>query len=81
MITLLESVVVALGVSVAVQVMPPFVLLRLESTALGAFKSAMVKPVTASVKVKVSVAVSPTRRAVSLMVIAVASVGRTVSTA
>ena len=81
MITLLAAVVLALGVSVAVQVMPPSLLLRLESEALGALKSAMVKPVTASAKVKVSVAVSPMRRAVSLIVMAEASVGRTVSTA
>jgi hypothetical protein len=56
-------------------------LLRLESEALGAFKSAMVKPVTASVKVRVTVAESPMRKAVSLMVMAEAKVGRTVSTA
>ena len=79
--TLLESVVLALGVSVAVQVMPPSLLLRLESEALGALRSAIVKPVTASVNVKVTVAVSPIRRAVSLMVMAEAKVGRTVSTA
>ena len=61
--------------------MPPSLLLRLESEALGALRSASVKPVTASAKVKVTVAVSPTRKAVLLIVIAEASVGRTVSTA
>ena len=79
--TLLESVVVALGVSVADQLMPPSPLLRLESVALVALRSAIVKPVTASVKVKVTVAVSPMRRAVSLIVMAAAKVGRSVSIA
>ena len=79
--TLLAAVVLALGDSVAVQVMPPSLLLRLENTALGAVRSAVVKPLTASVKVKVTVAVSPMRKAVSLMVMAEARVGRAVSTA
>ena len=79
--TLLAAVVLALGVSVVVQVMPPSLLLRLESEALGALRSAIVKPVTTSAKVNVTVAVSPTRKAVLLMVIAEASVGRTVSIA
>ena len=78
---MLAAVVLALGVSVAVQVMPPSLLLRLESVALGAARSAIVKPATASVKVKVTVAVSPTRSAVSLIVMAEASVGRNVSIA
>ena len=60
---------------------PPSLLARLDSVALSATRSAVVKPVTASVKVKVTVAVSPTRSAVSLTVMAEASVGRTVSTA
>ena len=79
--TLLAAVVLALGVSVAVQVIPPSLLLRLESEALGALRSAVVKPVTASVKVNVTVAVSPMRSAVSLIVMAEAKVGRTVSIA
>ena len=79
--TLLAAVVLALGVSVAVQVMPPSPDVRFESAALGALRSAVVKPITASVKVKVTVAVSPTRKAVSLMVMLEASVGRSVSTA
>ena len=79
--TLLAAVVVALGVSVAVQVIPPSLLLRLDKEPLGALRSAVVKPLTASVKVKVTVAVSPMRKAVSLMVMLEASVGRNVSIA
>ena len=41
----------------------------------------MVKPVTASVKVKVTVAVSPILNAVSLIVMLLAKVGLTVSIA
>ena len=80
-ITLLAAVVVALGVSVAVQVMPPSPVVRLDSAALGAVKSAVVKPVTASEKTQVTVAVSLMRRAVSSRVMLAASVGRTVSIA
>jgi hypothetical protein len=65
---LLEAVVLALGVSVTVQVMPPSPVMRLDKTAFGADKSAVVKPVTASVKVNVTVAVSPIFSAVSLIV-------------
>ena len=71
----------AAGVSVAVQVMPPSPEPRLLSEALGALRSAVVKPVTASVKAKVTVAVSPIFSAVSLIVMLLAKVGRTVSTA
>ena len=78
-IRLLASVVLTLGVSVAVQVMPPSPVVRLDSAALGAVKSAEVKPFTASEKTKVTVAVSPMRRAVSLTVMAEAKVGRSVS--
>ena len=70
-----------MGVKVTVQVMPPSEEARLESTAFGTVRSAVVKPVTASAKVKVTVAVSPIFRAVSEIVIAEASVGRAVSTA
>ena len=65
---MLAAVVVAVGVRVAVQVMPPSVVVKFERAALGASRSAVVKPVTASEKEKVTVAVSPMRRAVSLMV-------------
>ena len=78
--TLMAAVVLALGVSVAVQVVPPSTLARLDKTAFGAVTSDVVKPVIASVKVKVTVAVSPIFNAVSLIVIADASAGRTVST-
>ena len=66
--TLVELVVLALGVSVAVQEIPPSPLVRLERVALGALRSAMVKPLTASAKETVTVAVSPIFREVSLMV-------------
>ena len=80
-ITLLVDVAPAAGVSVAVQVMPPSPVVRLDSEAVGANRSAEVKPVTASVKTKVTVAVSPMRKAVSLMVMLAARLGRSVSTA
>ena len=71
----------ALGVSVAAQVTPPSPEVRLDKTAFGTSKSAKVKPVIASVKVKVTVAVSPIFSAVSDIVMADASAGRSVSTA
>ncbi len=61
--------------------MPPSLLFRLDSVPFSALKSAVVKPVTASVNVNVTVAVSPIRSAVSLTVMTEASVGRSVSTA
>ena len=70
----------ALGVRVAVQVMPPSPVVRVERLPFGAVTSAVVKPVTASAKVKVTVAVSPIFSAVSEIVIAEARVGRTPST-
>ena len=73
--TLVAAVELAVGVRVALQVMPPSPLLRLERVALGASRSALEKPVITSVKVKVTVAVSPIFRALSLMVIAEKSVG------
>ncbi|MNN29214.1 hypothetical protein D3C81_1428080 [compost metagenome] len=69
----------ASGVKVAVQVMPPSVLLRLLRTPLIADKSVSVKPVTASLKVMVTVAVSPTVRSLSLRLMV--AVGRWVSMA
>ena len=78
---MLAAVALALGVSVAVQVKPPSPVVRLESTALGTVRSAVVKPVTASVKTSVTVALSPMRRAVSLIVMLAAKLGRSVSTA
>ena len=78
---MLAAVALALGVSVAVQVMPPSPVKRFDSTAFGTVTSAVVKPVTASVKVKVTVAVSPIFSAVSEIEMDEASDGRTVSTA
>ena len=68
--TLVALVVAVFGVRVAVQVMPPSAVLRLLSAPLGALKLAVVKPVTVSEKAMVIVAVSPTRRALSLIAIA-----------
>ena len=67
--TLLAAVLPAVGVSVAVQVMPPSPLERFVMVEFGVVRSAAVKPVMASAKIKVTVAVSPILRAVSLMVI------------
>ena len=48
---------------VAVQVMPPSLLLTAVNVPLGTVRSALVKPVTASVKVKVTSEVSPALQA------------------
>ena len=77
----MASVVLTLGVSVAVQVRPPSLLLRLVRAPLATVTSAVVKPVTASVKAKVTVAVSPILSAVSEIEMADSRLGRTVSTA
>ena len=76
---LLASVTLALGVRVAVQVMPPSLLARLLRPPLATLKSAAVKPLTASLNVTVTVAVSPIRRAVSATTML--AVGRRVSMA
>lgn len=80
MMRLLEANISALGANVEVQVMPPSLELRLVIEALGVFRSAVVKPATASVNTKVTIAVSPMRNAVSLIVMAEAKEGLTVST-
>ena len=72
---LVVAVTAVFGVRVAVQVMPPLLLLGVDKVPLGTVTSAAVKPVMASVKVKVTVAVSPILRAVSLIVMAVARAG------
>ncbi|MCY1244592.1 hypothetical protein D9M71_124150 [compost metagenome] len=72
-------VVPDVGVRVAVQVMPPSLELRLLSTPLATVKSAVVRPVTASLKVMVTVLVSPAAKAVSATVMV--AVGRAVSMA
>ena len=76
-ITLLAAVTPLLGVKVAVQVVPPSKELTLPSVPLEMVRSALLNPVTASLKVKVAVAVSPTRSAVSFSEIV--AVGRCVS--
>ena len=62
---LVATVTLAEGVSVAVQVMPPLLLLTLLSVPLATVRSALVKPVTASLKVMVTSEVSPTASAES----------------
>ncbi len=76
---LLLSVTPLVGVSVAVQVMPPSLLLNPESTPLATVRSALVNAVTASLKVMVTREVSPAAMAVSATTML--AVGRTVSTA
>ncbi len=58
-IRLVASVVLTLGVSVAVQVIPPSLLLNPLSEPLATVRSARVKPVTASLKVMVTRDVPP----------------------
>ena len=71
---LLVSVVLAVGVKVAVQVMPPFTEATAVSAPLAIVRSALVKPVTASLKVIVTSDVSPTFSAVAVTTIV--AVGR-----
>ncbi|MNN29213.1 hypothetical protein D3C81_1428070 [compost metagenome] len=52
--TLLVSLIFPLGVRVAVQVTPPSELLNPVTTPLATFKSRVVKPLTASLKVMVT---------------------------
>ncbi|MNM42279.1 hypothetical protein D3C81_531110 [compost metagenome] len=67
------------GVRMAVQVMPPSLLLTALKVPLSMVRSALVKPVTASEKVMVTSEVSPTLRAVSATTMV--AVGRSVSMA
>ena len=69
----------AVGVSVAVQVTPESAVLTAVSVPFAMLRSALVKPVTASLKVRVTKEVSPMRRAVSTTTIP--TVGLTVSMA
>ena len=78
-IRLVVSVTLALGVNVAVQVMPPSLLLTALSVPLAMVRSALVKPVTASLNVMVTSEVSPIRRLLSATTMV--AVGRTVSMA
>ncbi|MNG34359.1 hypothetical protein D3C84_1208220 [compost metagenome] len=73
------SVMPAVGVRVAVQVMPPSPLERPLSAPLATVKSPMARPLTASLKVMVTVLVSPATRAVSATTML--AVGRRVSMA
>ena len=77
-IRLVASVMLAVGVKVPVQVMPPSLLLTADKVPLAIVRSALVKPVTASLKVKVTSDVSPTFSAVSVNTMP--TVGRKVST-
>ena len=78
-IRLVVSLMLAFGVNVAVQVMPPSLLLTEVSVPLARVRSALVKPLTASLKVIVTSEVSPIFSAVS--VTTTVAVGRTVSMA
>ncbi|MNF92158.1 hypothetical protein D3C84_747950 [compost metagenome] len=76
---MLVSVMLAVGVRVAVQVMPPSPLERPLRAPLATVKSPMARPLTASLKVMVTVEVSPMARAVSATTIE--ALGRRVSMA
>ncbi|MNC98068.1 hypothetical protein D3C83_159210 [compost metagenome] len=67
----------SVGVKVAVQVTPPSLLLSPAIAPLATVRSALVKPVTASLKVMVTSEVSPAAMAVSATTML--AVGRTVS--
>ncbi|MNF77895.1 hypothetical protein D3C76_534770 [compost metagenome] len=73
------SAIPANGVRMAVQVIPPSLLLTALKVPLSMVRSALVKPVTASEKVMVTSEVSPTLRAVSATTMV--AVGRSVSMA
>ena len=77
--TLVASVILAVGVKVAVQVIPPSPELTALSVPLAIVKSALVNPVTASLKVIVTNEVSPIASAVPATTIE--AVGRAVSIA
>ena len=75
--TLVDAVVLPLGVSVAVQVTPPSKELTADNEPLAMVRSALVKPVTASEKVIVTKLVTPFLRA--LVATTIVAVGRCVS--
>ncbi|MNR45243.1 hypothetical protein D3C85_1640680 [compost metagenome] len=77
-IRLVESLIAEVGVNVAVQVMPPSLLLTALNVPLGTLRSALVKPLTASLKVMVTWVVSPALRVESTMTMV--AVGRWLST-
>ncbi len=78
-ITLIASVMLAVGVSVALQVMPPSEELTVPSVPLAIDRSALAKSVTASENVMVTSEVSPMASALSAMTML--AVGRTLETA
>ncbi|MNO62804.1 hypothetical protein D3C76_534850 [compost metagenome] len=78
-IRLVVSVMLAVGVKVAVQVIPPSLLLTAVSVPLAMVRSALVNPLTASLKVIVTSEVSPILSAVSATTMV--AVGRSVSIA
>ena len=77
-IRLLATSMLAAGVKRAVQVTPPSLEVTVESVPLAMVRSALVKPVTASLKVKVTSEVSPIFSALSATTMV--TVGRTVFT-
>ncbi|MNF87618.1 hypothetical protein D3C84_700880 [compost metagenome] len=76
-IRLVLSVMALVGVKVAVQVMPPSLLLTAVKVPLAMVRSALLKPVTASENVMVTSEVSPILSAVSATTMV--AVGATVS--
>ncbi len=78
-IRLLVSVMLAVGVKVAVQVMPPSIEATAPRVPLAIVRSVLSKPVTASENVNVTSVVSPTDRALSDTTMP--TVGRVVSIA
>ena len=74
---LLVSVVLAVGVKLAIQVQPPSIAVTADSVPLAIVKSALVKPVTISLKVIVTAELSPAISAVSATTML--AVGRSVS--
>ncbi len=77
-ITFVASVILTVGVRVAVQVIPPSPVVTVPMLPLAIVKSLEVRPVTASLKVMVTREVSPTFNAVSATTIL--AVGNTPST-
>ncbi len=75
----MASLTLLLGVRVAVQVMPPSLELRPLRLPLATLKSAVVSPLTASLKVMVTVVVCPALSTVSLTTMV--PIGRWVSMA
>ena len=76
-ITLVGSVMVFVGVNVAVHVVPPSLLLTVDSVPFATVRSALVNPVTGPLKVKVTKDVSAMLKALSeTTMVTVGDVGR-----